>query len=393
MLRPGARDPFALSAEEALLLRVADGASVDADEAAALGARVRWDPFFDLVNRVAGWGPTWRVLARVPTLPPEVRARLASGAAISDLRLDAVRRLSERTVARLAADGAEVLLLKGVALAAAVYAQPGDRNMADLDYVVRPGQLEACARAAQAAGWEGGDSARAALRYAEHHHLPPMRDGRGLEIKLELHSDVLPPGHPLQFSAGVMRGRARVRPYGASTVLVPSAEHLMVHACLHLGWSHEMRVGAWRTFQDVAALARHADFAWERFVAEASGRTLRTTCFWVLRMARELSRVAIPEEVLQALRPRLGARRERAAVRHFASQLVPGRDENPSERVARVVWNLAIQPGRSGHGDARPWAYSDRWPGEAPAGAGGDRWWRHASGVARAWAHVRRITR
>ncbi|HEX4931829.1 MAG TPA: nucleotidyltransferase family protein [Gemmatimonadaceae bacterium] len=386
-----------LRAEEALYFRLAAPRHAAVAARALAGRGMDWGRLVAIVLKEGVAGGFWRTLADCGLqVPPEAAGQLQGVAALSDFRLMAVRRLLEKTVAQLAEHGIPVMLVKGAALSAFVYGEPNDRNMADLDLVVPAEQAREAAMLARSKDWTIDMAELKAALYEEHHHLPPMSDTLGLDIRLEIHTDVLPNGHPLAYGAAAIRGRATRRRLGASEVLVPSIEDLLVYSCVHLAWSHEMRVGGWRTFRDVAELVERPDFAWDRFLAIARDRSLAPACYWTLLLAQRLCGVPVPAEVLRALDPGVAGWLSEVVARHFILQLVPMARRNPSEGMARLLWTCGMRPGRAGHGGARPWQFGERKIEKsrelglgAPGGAA--RWWAHRVGISDAADYLRRL--
>lgn len=387
-----------LRPEEQLLFRLA-APRHSASEVRALVARgIDWDRFIALLLNEGITGAVWRVLHSLDVpIPPAASAQMQGVAALSDFRLLAVRRLLERTLARLAAGGIEVMVVKGAALASFVYPEPGDRNMADIDVVLPAARAREGAMIAAERDWtmDGGELKEAL--YEEHHHLPPMSDTLGLDIRLEIHTDVLPNGHPLHFGIDALRSRAVRRTLGGVSVLVPSSEDLLLYSCVHLGWSHEMKVGGWRTFRDVSELVEQPTFSWDRFLALARERTLSPACYWTLELASRLCGTPVPAQVLRALRPNVPGFVREIVARHNTLQLTPLSGHNPSEALARMLWNVGMRPGAAGHGTVRPWHHSDskirksHELGLEEKSPSVERWWAHPMGIQATLSYVWRL--
>lgn len=392
------RESSLLRPEEQLLFRLAaPRQSAEAVRALVAGG-IDWDRFITLVLNEGVTGGVWRVLHSLDVpIPTAAAAQLQGVAALSDFRLLEVRRLLERTVSRMTSRGIEVMLVKGAALASFVYPDPCDRNMADMDLVVPADRAREAAVVAQEVGWSlGGAELKEAL-YEDHHHLPPMSDTVGLDIRLEIHTDVLPKGHPLHFGVEALRARAVSRGMGGASVLLPSMEDLLLYSCIHLGWSHEMRVGGWRTFRDVSEIVAQPGFSWDRFVALAGERTLAPACYWTLELASRLCGTPVPSPVLRALQPSLPEWVRSVVARHNTLQLMPLSGENPSEALARAIWTIGMRPKRSGHGEVRPWHHSDHkikkshelgLDASAPPS---ERWWANPLGIRATLSYVRRL--
>lgn len=108
------------------------------------------------------------------------RADYATTAIMAEL---AAARLTE-VVAALTEARIDVILLKGIAYASDLYADPGERPMADIDLLVRPGQRTAAERIMQALGY----TPAAASRF---HHAAMYT--RGNHEVFDIHSAIVSP--------------------------------------------------------------------------------------------------------------------------------------------------------------------------------------------------------
>lgn len=376
-----------LSREAQLLLLTAGPAANDERIRELLSEDLDWS----LVTALAaGAKAAPAVLSRVEGvsdggLPPRARERLQPLAMVTHFRqLELEERFLE-VIERMSAGGHDGVLLKGAALAVTVYDAFGERPMGDIDVLLAVPAAAGFQQELLAAGWKeefrsDPDLEHHAPReqfYRDHHHLPPLVDPSGAGAVIELHTDVYPPGHPFQGQAAGIRKRAHRVDYGAQTVLVPDGSDLLLHLCLHFAWSHLMLTGGWRTFRDINALAEAGAVDWPRFLEDAESARGRTCCYWTLRLARNLTGLRVPEEVLEALRPPLPAAVLARVERHLAHEILPSERICPSVRVRHRVWEIAFRPKWSGHGRVRPWLVSGGEPSfvrpDAPRGF--DKWW------------------
>jgi hypothetical protein len=138
--------------------------------------------------------------------------------------------------------------------------------------------------------------------------------------------------------------------------------HLLYHACVHFAWSHTMQFGAWRTFRDTAELVRTSRVDWDAFVQLARSTRGASACYWMLRLARHMSGVRVPAQVLAALRAPSPEWVRRALEQHFVANIGVGEGPMcPSVRLSYQLWCMAIRPGWSGHGERGRWATTRTW--------------------------------
>lgn len=293
------------------------------------------------------------LMAHAPDrVPADALAALAAAARGARVRLAYMHHRLDETLAAFAEAGIPVVLLKGAALARTAYPSVGDRPMSDLDLLVRPADAARAYEVAQGAGWRTSEYVALESFYAEHVHLPPLRDGRAADVALELHVGLLPAGHPYRFGPDDVWADAEAR----GDALVPSARHLALHLCAHFAWSHVLSQGAWVAFRDLRMLAHTGAIDGERFAMAAGRIGMRSACYWTLRLARTLAAVPVPEEVEAALRPRRIRWAMRVLERHLHALLDPLEEHCPSIALQRRLWYQAMRDDVEGRVVTPPWA-------------------------------------
>ena len=360
-----------MGAEERLLLLTAGDPANDPAIREASRSSIDWTRFVGLAQLERAVPIVYPRLRRVAGDLVEPRAlekmrRLASVSDFAMLHLETRLRESLQT---LESRGVRVLLLKGAALAHGVYAGAHQRPMSDIDVLVDPANATTVAHLMLEAGWRGLSAGFPDEVYDRHHHLPPLHDSKAPDLQLEVHTSLFPARQPFALDVGDLWEQARTLGPAMPNVLVPSAMHLLLHACLHFAWSHQGRFGVWRTIRDVDALTRTDAIDWNAFVRVARSARGGTSCYWTLRIAELTAGVTVPKEVTEQLRP---PRREyvlQAIERHFVRNLFPVAYACPSVTLDRTLWELALMPEWSGHGDIRPWDDDGKFFSAAHAGS------------------------
>jgi hypothetical protein len=191
------------------------------------------------------------------------------------------------------------LLLKGAALVESVYPDPAQREMLDLDILV-PGERLSAANAALAPLGYRPQTERF------EHHDPPLV-GKDRVVAVELHHHIVFTGEGKDFDIGDIWRRARPSANGGH--LLPSAEDLLLHVCVHFaryrvggGGYHRHTGGALGQISDIARIAAAQPLGWDSLIGAARSYRLETRVFLGLFAARELG-VPIPERPLTELRP------------------------------------------------------------------------------------------
>lgn len=176
--------------------------------------------------------------------------------------------LAARLIGELEAAGIETLLLKGAALAFAVYERTGLRPFGDVDVLVRPHHAEAARAILAARGWRP-------LRPVADSSLPLRHslgytDGSGLDI--DLHWVALGDCSGDEASDGGFWARAQpVSLDGVGTRVLCASDQLL-HLCVHgLRWA-PVPTGHWRA--DAITVMRRAGDAlsWDEVAREAHAR-------------------------------------------------------------------------------------------------------------------------
>lgn len=353
---PARRLP-AIAAEEELLLLTAGGPANDLAISALARGEIDWHRLLGLAQverAVPVIYPRLRALAG-DVVPPAVLEQMRRLALVSDfamLHLDA--RLRE-SLGALHNAGVRVLLLKGAALAHTVYAGVRQRPMSDIDMLVDSSSAHVARRVMLETGWREIVGGIPDAVYEHHHHLPPLRDGRSPDLQLEVHTALFPERQPFAFD--VKELWANAKPLGSAfpDVFVPSPIHSLLHACLHFLWSHQGRFGVWRTVRDIDVLTRDPAVDWMAYSEAALAARGGTSCYWTLRIADLAAGVTAPADVMSRLRPPRSAYVLRAIERHFIRNLFPVDGACPSVALDHALWELAVMPSWSGHGDVRPW--------------------------------------
>lgn len=351
-----------LPPEARLLLAACRTVTPESDEVLRelVTSRLDWRLIGQLAERENLAPVLWtRLRDHATSAPGWVADRIHAQAAITEFRMALTESTLRDVVERLAEAGIEVMLLKGAALATTVYPSFAARPMGDLDLLVRPAQAQDAWERLVAAGWRVEFPERAEF-YRGHHHLAGLLDPRGLNLILEIHRAMLPPTGPFRLDEDeVWRAAGHVR-LGQRELLVPSAEHQLLHLCIHFAWAHMMLSGLGRTVRDVATLTAAETIRWDAFVALAHATKAGSCADWTLGLARELAAARVPLQAIQQLRPR-PLRPAGPLRRAVAATALLG--ACPSISLMRRLWSAAIRPAASGHGDARPWKVTESFQG------------------------------
>jgi hypothetical protein len=319
------------------------------------------------------------------SVPAEALTTLQQGAVQLDLRMQQLARRAQQTTRAFAEAGVPCLLLKGAAVGAIIDPSFRARPMTDIDVLVHRGDVERAKAAVLAAGWNLTENPVYLEMLQDAHHLPHFVDPALPGMRLELHVMLMPDDQPFAFNEELLWRDARPAPPPFDGAFVPSANHILLHACVHFAWQHTLAFGAWRTFRVVSAMIGQPDFNWDRFTDTALEVKAGTTCFWTLRLAQTMAGIPIPERVLARLAPPTPNAVCSALERHFIAQIAPGEGpSSPSIKLTRLLWRMALRPDWSGHANPGRYDPEQKWAkayGTASTETRTQRYVRHARGI------------
>lgn len=261
-------------------------------------------------------------------------------------------------------EGILVLLLKGAALWQTAYRRASSRPMGDVDILVEPDRADDAWELARIRGWGRVVDTVPMEAFDEHQHMARLYDESGLGLGLEIHTDLFPEWNPFRLPTGDLWTHAECLP-DREYIQVPSPHHLLLHNCLHFAWSHAFGYGAWKAMRDTDALLRQGRVDLDRFVDEARQTRAASCAFWTLHLAEAWCGVQVPADLLRGLGRPVPGLALAPLRRHLASALTTQPENGLPVRFGHSLWEAAVRPGRSGHGNIRPWSDGEKWAAEA----------------------------
>ena len=201
-------------------------------------------------------------------------------------------------LATLSAAGVEAMPVKGLVLAEHLYGDIAARPCADLDVLVRPGDLEPAREALRAIGFQQ----RAAPGYkalVHQFHDPAWGRGSGADhVRLELHWALWADSERRLGTAGLW-DRSMPSTLAGRPIRMLSPEDMLLHLAIHRTRS-ALRL---RWVVDVAELVReHGDtLDWSAYLDRAGRAGARTASWMILGLARDLLDSQVPDHVMSHL--------------------------------------------------------------------------------------------
>ena len=206
--------------------------------------------------------------------------------------------IAAQALRALAAAAVPTIVLKGGYLAETVYGNPALRVMCDIDVLVRREAIPAAAEALASAGFA-----------AEEHRLyPPPPDvnefhfrHRPSRMLLELHWDLINTEYPFRLDSDSVWSAAVPAKIAGAEALALAPPDLLCHLAVHAG-IHSFGLGP-KALVDVAETIERLSPDWPALADRARRFRCVRPVWLTLILARRLLGAAVPEAVLEDLRP------------------------------------------------------------------------------------------
>jgi len=227
-----------------------------------------------------------------------------------------------------------IIVLKGAYLAEAVYENIALRPMGDLDLLVNIDNLSRIEQELLALGYQPMDCNRVIAQ--ENYHFSYQLPEHGIHV--EIHWSLFIRKNPLQFDEGGLWSRSQTVTIAQTTTRTLSPEDLLLHLCHHTArHTYDMRL---RMFSDIGELIKRqgSQLDWEKIGARARLWGIQHSLYFILRLARELLDVPVPQDVLASFLPEdfkedyLALARQKIFI--FSTENSMGK----TEKIARL-WN------------------------------------------------------
>ncbi len=190
--------------------------------------------------------------------------------------------------------GIEPVVLKGLALIARFYRDPGVRPMEDVDVLVSPSDVERASALAEDLGWHPRH--RLTPGFLRVKHAGPFDHGTG--VACDIHWRVFEEAGA-SAADGDFRAAAELVTFQGTRFRVLSPTDQLLHVCGHAArWSE---VPAIRWVADAAIILREGPIDWPRFLAHTAERQFVLRMRQMLGYLRGALGVAIPPSVEEEL--------------------------------------------------------------------------------------------
>lgn len=300
-----------MTSEDRLLLACA-GPDDHARVAAILQHLLDWDA---VLERAGNEGMRPLLYARLAAtdlvrslVPPAVHSRLEASYRATWARNTVLTERWAEAMELLAREGVESVTHKGMALIHTVYPDIALRPMADIDILVRPGDVDPVTRALCGAGYRtSGAALETEEAFRGYRHF--VRDSTVIDLHWELANYTRFESVVRVDHEGIWR-RARRLDVGDARGLTLCPEDLLLHLVLHLGLGSDFGRVIW--FVDIDATLRRfaGTLDWGRAIEEAERWRIQAVLACVLRILQASFETPLPP----GLAARLGRRPVRSAL-------------------------------------------------------------------------------
>ena len=199
-------------------------------------------------------------------------------------------------------DNIPVIALKGAHLAEVVCGNIALRPMSDVDLLVKKTDLSRVEEKLLEMGYGPPERSSIEEQCEKSHHLVGFTKPGAAPI--EIHWTIELPTSPFTIDVDGLWKRARPATIADVKVLMLSPEDLLLHLCLHATYHHFFGYGL-RPFCDISETIRHYqdEIDWEQIQRRIRQWGAGNCVYLTLLLARELLEAAVPDEVLNALKP------------------------------------------------------------------------------------------
>lgn len=243
---------------------------------------------------------------RAGRVPPGVMARLENDYYFS-LTLSTTLQAAFRIIAAsLAERRIEWIPLKGLLFGRTLYGSPDLRPMTDLDFLVRPENLEAASAALEALGYVREIAPGRHATHAEMFERHYRRAAGAFVVRVEPHSGLGQASRYHVDGEGLWERSVPVSRYGITDwgqdaralAVEDNLTHLFLHQANAVFDEHDLR-GA----LDVHELIVQWRPDWERVLARARAWRVVTPMYVALSAAKALLGTPVPPKIMEAIRP------------------------------------------------------------------------------------------
>jgi hypothetical protein len=205
----------------------------------------------------------------------------------------------KRIVELLQADRIECIVLKGVHLAAAVYDNRSEREMCDIDLLVKRTDIVRAGNLLLQHGFGSPDYNPSDATCEWVHQLKPLVNSWGNAVELHWTLSMAGPNNAMPIDLDALWQRSEEATIDSVQTRVLCPEDLLLHLCVHLIVVHQFDVRL-RGLYDIHAVVNlyGSTINWEEMLERTEEWEVQKSVLFALKLAKELFDTPIPEHVL-----------------------------------------------------------------------------------------------
>jgi len=234
------------------------------------------------------------------------------------------------------AAGIPVIPLKGACLAERVYGDIALRPMADIDLLVRPGDLVQSVSMLRALGYDSDQPFDPIAAKTGFQDMPPLSKPGSFPV--EVHWTLVTPlcnANLHEDELEKLWSRATPGTIAGVEALLLSPTDLLLHLCMHMSVHHRFNGISLRNIIDVAEVCRHyeSELNWTDFAARADRWEVAGGVHIALQLATEWTDCAVSSDALAGL---AGAPADDAMMGWVKHKVLNGTPATLNSQVARL---------------------------------------------------------
>jgi hypothetical protein len=248
----------------------------------------------------------------------------------------------ETVLNALAQAGIEAIVLKGAALASAVYSNIAERPMGDVDLLIRRQQLVVAERCMIGLGYMLSETNKARIGPFQVYTTGERGYYRSLgqfNLVFELHWQLSSVEAYSRIDTESLWAERRPLQIGRVIGWQLSPRDALLHVCVHLATHAFSHPVACTDIKQVVALP---DFSWEPFLERVAQFRVKRAVYYALLLASQRMGVLVPDSVLTVLSP---PRWQDRLVRHLLHLQTVGSRGGGDHLVADYLLHLALSDG------------------------------------------------
>ncbi|NOT02536.1 MAG: nucleotidyltransferase family protein [Phycisphaerales bacterium] len=274
----------------------------DADGAPTADRLVEWERVVDVARRNGLCGLLLESARSQATNIPEAAERQLRSETdhCASVNRYALSRLTE--IAGSFRDAhIDLMVLKGAALIADLYGDPGLRPMSDLDLLIHPCDADRADGLLRLLGFDRGQSLLTCDFYPRYHYETEYRQRGPRPLRLDVH---VRPWRPLRYGrlipAYALWGDKREVIVGAGTMNVPGRTEMLIHLLGHAAFHGADRL-LWLVDIHRYATVHHCDIDWRQFTTRLEDWRLTCASRLAIDCTERSLGPCIPDHVRSAL--------------------------------------------------------------------------------------------